>query len=252
MLVEEVPKSAHSGNSTVYFSSLINLTARSSAFSRQNQAAYDSIQSSGQDQDDGNQSGNKKSRGKVNYNLNDLMNAQTQNSSNSNNLGKNGPLKSTQQIQLEKIVSKRLLELNKETSHNFFELPKNFAYQSIHSNKNRQINENSKKSRLGNTPTTKKILAARRNLNSYFEEERNLMSVNTILSVNFQFIDQNESDHNLKRKAKNDEFRSKPFKPRLKLCCICGLNSNYSRCVNCGLFSCSVQCNRLHQELRCI
>lgn len=247
MLVEEVPKSNNSGTSTVYFTSSINLTARSNAFSRQNQLLLDAIDGDAGENGDANK-GRLKIRGKVNYNLNDLMNAQTQTTT---NINRNSPLKSSQQLQLEKIVSRRLVDLNKETTHSSFELPKNFNYQSIHFSSSNDPNK--KKSRLGNTPTTKKILAARRNLNSYFEEERNLISINSILSVNFQFIEQNESETQASKKAKsNNQPNSVIFKPRLKLCCVCGLNSNYTRCVNCGLFYCSVRCNRLHQELRCI
>lgn len=247
MLVEEVPKAGHSGSSTVYFTSSINLTARSNAFTRQNQLLLDALDGESGENSDANKGRLSKIRGKVNYNLNDLMNAQTQTTTSSN---RNGPLKSSQQLQLEKLVSRRLVDLNKETSHSSFELPKNFNYQSIHfTNSN---DPNKKKSRLGNTPTTKKILAARRNLNSYFEEERNLISINSILSVNFQFIESEPEAHASKKTKANSQRNLLVFKPRLKLCCICGLNSNYTRCVNCGLFYCSVRCNRLHQELRCI
>lgn len=251
MLVEEVPKSSKSGNSTVYFSSLINLTARPSAFSGINSIQRDGSPQLGQEQEDGNDQPNNsrmsKNRAKVNYNLNDLMNAQTQ--TNNNVTNRNTPLKSSQQIQLEKIATRRMNELNRETPSSSFDLPKNFSYQSVHS-KNKSLID--KKSRLGNTPTTKKILAARRNLNSYFEEERNLMSVNSILSVHYQFLEGDSTIAEPPSKKQKNFQRFKPFKPRLKLCCICGLNSPYSRCTLCGLFSCSVKCNRLHQESRCI
>ena len=39
-------------------------------------------------------------------------------------------------------------------------------------------------------------MAARRNLNLYFEEERNLISVNTILGINYQFVDFTDIDNN--------------------------------------------------------
>lgn len=203
MLVEEIPKSVNPNTSIVYFSSSINLTARPTA--RQQ-----------------NEESNTK-RAKVNYNVNLLMNAQTS----ANDQVDTGPLKSVQQIQLERIISKRFLELNKEPP---FELPKNFTY-----------NVHGKKKTIGNTPTTKKILSARRNLNSYFEEERNLISINTILGLNFQFIE---------IESKKDK-PAKRIKPKVKLCCMCGENSSYARCGSCGLFCCSVGCNNLHNELRC-
>lgn len=135
-----------------------------------------------------------------------------------------------------------MVELNQESSTKGFELPKNFAYTSIHSSRDNR--NSSQKSRQGNTPSTKRILAARRNLNLYYEEERNLISINTILSSNFQFIDVIDS-----RDVKNKiPERSRP---RVRLCCICGSKSNYSRCPLCGLYYCTVKCNKLHQELRC-
>ncbi|EAZ63890.2 putative BBOX Zn-finger protein [Scheffersomyces stipitis CBS 6054] len=223
MLVEEVPKTSSSNSSTIYFTSSINLSARS-------------VHRGGATGDEDSVGSNKKGRAKVNYNVNLLMNAQTQINDESNT----GPLKSAQQVQLERLVSRRLVELNKESATASFEIPKNFAYNSIHSNSN--------KSRLGQTPTTKRILAARRNLNSYFEEERNLMSINTILGVNFQFIDFAEVEAAPKiKRAKVDKI----YRPRLRLCCICGSQSHYSRCSNCGLYYCSVQCNNIHMESRC-
>lgn len=227
MLVEEVPKTSGANASTIYFSSSVNLTARLMGKDR-----YWHDES-------GEGPPNKKGRTKVNYNLNQLFNAQTQ----ANNDAKiNGPSKSARQIQLEKVVQKRLVELNQESSTKGFELPKNFAYTSIHSSRDNR--NSSQKSRQGNTPSTKRILAARRNLNLYYEEERNLISINTILSSNFQFIDVIDS-----RDVKNKiPERSRP---RVRLCCICGSKSNYSRCPLCGLYYCTVKCNKLHQELRC-
>ncbi|KAG5418887.1 hypothetical protein I9W82_003605 [Candida metapsilosis] len=172
MLVEEIPKTGGANASTIYFSSSINLTARSMGGNRQR----------GDDNNEG--PPNKKGRTKVNYNLNQLFNAQTQANNDTKN---NGPSKSAQQIQLEKVVQKRLVELSHESAGKGFELPKNFVYTSIHSTRDNR--NSSHKSRQGNTAATKRILAARRNLNSYFEEERNLISINTILSSNFQFID---------------------------------------------------------------
>ncbi|KAK6454793.1 uncharacterized protein RJT20DRAFT_129378 [Scheffersomyces xylosifermentans] len=227
MLVEEIPKSANSNSSTIYFSSSINLTARST------------VARGGQGQEEDGSGASKKGRAKVNYNVNSLMNAQTQVNDSKNT---SGPLKSAQQVQLERIVSKRLVELNKESSSSTFEIPKNFNYNSIHFN----ASKHNKKSRSGQTPTTKRILSARRNLNSYFEEERNLMSINTILGVNYQFMDFTEVASKSK-KPKVDKI----YRPRLRLCCICGSKSNYSRCYLCGLFYCSVQCNHLHAESRC-
>lgn len=207
MLVEEVPKSTANG-STVYFSSSINLSARPAFREEDGQP--------------------KKARAKVNYNLTDMMNAQIQAHANHD---RNAPLKLSEQLQLERVVNKRLVELNRELPA--FDLPKNFAYRM----------PGDTKTRLGNTPSTKRILAARRNLNSYFEEERNLISVNTILSVHYQFVDPQDTDG--KAKA------ARVAKRRVRLCCVCGMTSPYSRCGDCGMYSCSVRCNRLHKELRC-
>lgn len=224
MLVEEVPKSTNSNTSTIYFSSSINLTARLLGKSSTGESSTGSS--------------NKKGRAKVNYNLNQLMNAQTQTNEPTN---KTGTLKSTQQVQLERLVSKRLVDLSQETSTKGFELPKNFTYTSIHSKGSEKV---SHKSRLGNTPNAKRILAARRNLNLYFEEERNLISINTILTLNHQFVDFTDIDKNKRRKVER-------IRPKIRLCSICGNKSNYSRCPLCGLYYCSVKCNNLHQELRC-
>ncbi|ODV81688.1 uncharacterized protein CANTADRAFT_45980 [Suhomyces tanzawaensis NRRL Y-17324] len=230
MLVEEIPKSTNPNSSTVYFSSSVNLTARPSS-SRHAQS---------NESNDG--ASNKKGRQKVNYNVNQLMHAQIQVA---DPQAGSGPLKSTQQLQLERIVSKRLVDLTREGSSALFELPKNFAYNSIHAS----LDKNSKSARLGNTPTTKRILSARRNLNLYFEEERNLISINSILGQNYQFITDSEWEQ---AKSKVRKPVARRLRPRLKLCCICGSNSSYSRCHTCGLFSCSVRCNNLHNELRCV
>lgn len=231
MLVEEVSRHNNANSTTVYFSSSINLTARPSAFRLHNSL------------DAADPNASKKARTKVNYNLTLLMNAQTE----ANKIEESaGPLKSAQQIQLERLTSKRLAEISRDSPHNSsFELPKNFQYNSIHS-----CNDISKPtSRLGNTPTTKRILSARRNLNLYFEEERNLISINTILALNYHFLDNTDMAHGDEKSLLK---RSRPFKPRLKLCCVCGLLSSYLRCYSCGLFACSVRCNALHIELRCV
>lgn len=223
MLVEEIPKKSQSSSSTIYFSSSINLTARPS---RNNRVDGD------QDEQQTN-----KGRAKVNYNVNHLMLAQTQ----ANDVQSPSSLKSSQQVQVERIISKRLAELNKDPNPTF-DLPKGFEYKSIHSSHDAKSN----KSRLGNTPTTKRILAARRNLNSYFEEERNLISINSILNLNYQFVDFSQFEQSKRRKIDHVN------KPKLRLCCICGNKSNYTRCSLCGLYSCSVKCNRLHNESRCL
>lgn len=208
MLVEEIPKRTNANSSTIYFTSSINLTARPS-----------------RNQDNGDKPQQKKA--KINYNLNDLMNAQIQ----SDQPQATGPLKSSQQLTLERLATKRVLDLSKEGVASNFELPKNFVY------KGKDVNK-----RQGNTPSTKKILAAKRNLNLYFEEERNLVSLNSILSLNYQYLDR--YDYSKKKVIK-------PIRPRLKLCCICSNISNYARCANCGLFYCSIKCSRLHLESRC-
>lgn len=226
MLVEEVPKQTQASSSSVYFLSLVNLSARpfSKAF-------------------EGDENRNSKNRPKVNYNLTDLLNAQTQ-VNYSNGSVNSGVFKLSQQMQLERLISKRLGDLSKETPNSNFEIPKSFGYTSIHKSLS---GGDKKKIRLGNTPSTKRILAARRNLNSYFEEEKNLISINTILSVNYSFAEQQDFGTDSKRRK-----TERRFKPKVKLCCICGGQSHYSRCASCGLYSCSVRCNRLHLELRCV
>ncbi|CAK9441144.1 uncharacterized protein LODBEIA_P50130 [Lodderomyces beijingensis] len=223
MLVEEVPKSINTNAKTVYFSSSVNLSARSSGNRYADESGADSAQ---------------KGRAKVNYNLNQLFNAQTQSNSASKD---NGSLKSAQQIQLERSVQKRVSELNQESSGKGFELPKNFQYTGIRAS--RDPRHASQKSRLGTTPATKRILAARRNLNSYYEEERNLISVNTILSLNYQFLDYSETEGKPRKMERP--------RPKIRLCCICGSQSSYSRCPSCGLYFCCVKCNKLHLESRC-
>lgn len=230
MLVEEVPKQALKNSSTIYFSSLVNLLARPYFKSSESANGEDANR-------------NPKSRPKVNYNLTDLLNAQTQANYNSGTVS-SGVYKSSQQMQLERLISKRLGELSKETPSGNFELPKTFGYTNIHKTLSAA---DKKKIRLGNTPSTKRILAARRNLNSYFEEEKNLISINTILGVNYSFAEQNENIENALKKRRVE----RSFKPKVKLCCICGSNSSYSRCDLCGQYSCSVRCIRLHHELRC-
>lgn len=235
MLVEEIPKGSNSNSSTIYFSSSINLTARL-IIPKEDATS----------QGDAPAVVNKKGRAKVNYNVTQLMNAQVQLNQETSLRGGSGagPLKTTQQLQLERLVSKRLSELNQESSSKGFELPKNFTYNTIHSS---STHKKSHKSKLGNTPTTKRILSARRNLNLYFEEERNLMSVNTILALNYQFVDFAD----VERKSKKARIDSRIYRPKLRLCCICGSKSNYSRCRLCGLYFCCVKCNNLHQQLRC-
>lgn len=235
MFVEEVPKGA---NPKVYFSSSINISAR-------NPRSYVNLQDSAAESAAESASRQGKNRPKVNYNLTYLMNAQTQVA----DAAAVGNLKSAQQMQLERIISKRLADVTKEPAAGAqFELPKNFAYYSRHSGVNPD-----KKARQGNTPTTKRILSARRNLNLYFEEERNFISINSILVLNYQFVEAidgvSESEGPVSKKRKYR--RSATFKPRLRLCCICGQNSSYARCASCGLFLCSVRCNRMHLELRC-
>lgn len=230
MLVEEVPKQNDKNSLTIYFLSLINLLARPAAKHYDSSAAEDANR-------------NSKNRPKVNYNLTDLLNAQTQ-ANYSNGTITSGNFKSLQQLQLEKLIVRRLGELSKETPNANFEIPKTFGYTSIHTGPS-----GGKKVRLGNTPSTKKILAARRNLNSYFEEEKNLISINTILGVNFSFAEQN--DELLQSSLKKRRVGERVVKPKAKICCICGTLLAYSRCSDCGLYSCSVRCIRVHHESRC-
>lgn len=230
MFVEEIPSGANAKTSTVYFSSSINLTARPGSTRH------------AESQGNAEGSATKKARTKVNYNLTLLMNAQTEANKATESAG---PMKSAQQIQMERLTSKRLTELAKDSLHTGFELPKNFQYNSIHSKNKAQ----KPSARLGNTPTTKKILLARRNLNLYFEEERNLIAINTILGLNYQFLENTDMDLVNTKRGKGAATR---FKPRIKLCCICGSQSHYLRCYTCGLFTCGVRCNNLHNELRCV
>lgn len=213
MFVEEVPKKSNANSSTIYFTSSINLTARPSRINHETDVQPVA------------------KKAKINYNLNDLMTAQLQSNDSQQSAG---PLKSSQQITLERLTSKRLLELSKEGPVTNFELPKNY-----------ESKNNNKKNKQGNTPGTKKILSAKRNLNSYFEEERNLVSINSILSLNYQYLDQ--YDYLSSKKNKKEKI----FRPRIKLCCICSNVSNYARCHICGLFFCSIKCNRVHQDSRC-
>lgn len=264
MLVEEVPKTSAQKGSTVYFTSSVNLTARPPSYQDRlgssNLASSISNENSGNSNENGNgaggdgsssnngSNGNRfaKSRPKINYNLNHLMNAQTSVNDTSN--ASKGQLKSAQQIQIERLISRRIGELNKENNGSVsnFEIPKNFA-----DSRNGTLSGDKKKARLGNTPLTKKILAARRNLALYFEEERNVLNVNTILSLNYQFVDELEPML-VESSAKRQKLSRSLVKPKVKLCCICGGNSGYARCEACGLFSCSVRCNKLHLDLRCV
>lgn len=226
MLVEEIPKTISTNSTTIYFLSLINLLARPSLRSTDGQP------------DEGR---NEKNRPKVNYNITDLLNAQTQVNYNSGT-GNGGVFKSSHQMQLEKVITKRLSELSRESPNPSFELPKMFAYTSIHKNLSAT---DKKKIRHGNSLAAKKILAARRNFNSYLDEEKNWIWTNTIQGVHFLFAEQNWE---LAKKRKTGEIVSKP---KVRLCCVCGSSSPYSRCGSCGLYSCSVKCRRLHFELRC-
>lgn len=96
MLVEEVPKQALKKQFYVYFLSLVSLLARPYFKNA--------------DSEDANR--NSKNRPKVNYNLTDLLNAQTQANYNSGTVA-SGVFKSSQQMQLERLISKRLGELSK-------------------------------------------------------------------------------------------------------------------------------------------
>lgn len=225
MLIEEIPPKRNNNSSTIYFSSSINLSARPNP--RLNLG----------NNNENNQPKAKKA--KINYNLNDLMNKQIQ-----TNDGQkaNGPLKSTHQIALEKAATRRILDLSKEANNTNFELPKNFEYRN-------RAGTGNKLSRQGSTPGTKKILSARRNLNSYFEEERNLVSINTILTISYHYLDQFDAYTNLN--GSKELTQTKLFRPRIKLCCICSNISSYARCMNCGLFYCNIKCYKIHQESRC-
>ncbi|CAK7902164.1 hypothetical protein CAAN1_07S01156 [[Candida] anglica] len=246
MLVEEIPKASANKGSTIYFSSSINLTARPPVHERQIDLPQESTIENGNGTNNKNENANRlsKNRPKVNYNLTYLMNAQTQ--ANDSNVSQ-GQLKSSQQIQLERLISRRLNEINKENGggNSNFELPKNFA-------DSRNLSGDKKKSRLGNTPSTKKILSARRTLASYFEEERNVLSINSILSLNYQFLEELDPASDTQTNKRQKTSGRSVIKPKLRLCCICGSDSSYTRCDSCGLFACSVRCNKSHLESRCV
>lgn len=229
MLVEEIPKTTNANSNTIYFSSLINLLARPSSYRQ-------SSLPPGED-GDGTLRGSK-NRQKVNYNLTDLANRAVGNDS-----GAKAGLKSQQLLQLEKLITKRFTELHKE-SNTPFELPKNFSFSD---------GTAKAKARPGNTPTTKRILSARRNLNLYFEEEKDYLALNAILTRAYQFADPNDdvTVSGPKLKKQKTVGNKRAYKPKLKLCCICGNKSDYTRCFKCGLFSCSVRCNKIHEQLRC-
>ncbi|KAG7193319.1 uncharacterized protein KQ657_000733 [Scheffersomyces spartinae] len=225
MLVEEIPKTSNANSNTIYFSSLINLLARPTSLRHSNLNSTDD--------GDGTSRGSK-NRPKVNYNLTDLANKSIGNDSGSG-------LKSQQLLQLEKLITKRLTELHKESSVPF-EIPKNLSFHG----------GGKAKARPGNTPTTKRIISARRNLNLYFEEEKDYLALNAILTRAYQFADPNDGATSQKVKKQKSMISTKrAFKPKLKLCCICGNKSDYTRCFKCGLFSCSVRCNKVHVQLRC-
>lgn len=225
MLVEEVPKNRDTKSTTIYFSSSVNLSARAPVYT-----AEDNPQDDG---DDRNGHRHIKSRPKVNYNLTHLMNVQTQANEAQKTLEE---FKSSHQVQMERYVNKRIGELARDT----LEASKNMTIDTFDPS-------DKKRARQGNTPTTKKILSSKRTLNLLFEEERDILCINSILSLNYQFVDQ--IDTSLYKRKNEKEF--KRVRPRLKLCCICGSISSYSRCADCGLYSCSVRCNRMHQEVRC-
>ncbi|GEQ70756.1 hypothetical protein JCM33374_g4435 [Metschnikowia sp. JCM 33374] len=115
MLVEEVPKRGPTNSSTIYFSSSVNLQARPSSKSADSS-----------NRDEANRTS--KSRPKVNYNLTELLNAQTH-ANYSNGSVSSGVYKSSHQMQLEKLLSKRLSELGKETPNANFELRKRLLIQ---------------------------------------------------------------------------------------------------------------------------
>lgn len=222
MLVEEIPKTISTNPSIIYFLSLVKLQALPAL------------------RNDTEELRSEKNRPKVNYNITDLLNAQQQ--VNYNGSGNGGVFKSSHQMQLEKLITKRLLELSRESPNPAFELPKMFAYISTH----KWLNAADKKIRNGNSLAAKRILAARRNFNSYLDEEKNWIWTNTIQGVHFLFAEQKWELQATKRKV------LLVLKPKVRLCCVCGSQSPYSRCGACGLYSCSVKCRRLHFESRCV
>lgn len=257
MLVEEVPKTGVNKGSTVYFSSSVNLTARPFAgrggggggngvdgagaggAGASSATGHSGSGSAGGSAGSG--GGAAAARAKVNYNLNDLMNIQT---GQLESVTRHGSLKLAQQIQLERLISKRFGELNRENAlAATFELPKNFADARGGGGGDR------KAARVGNTQLTKRILAARRNLSLYLEEERNVILMNTILSLSYQFVGELEPMDALG--TKRQKLTRSLVKPKVRLCCVCGADLGYARCERCGLFLCSVRCNNVHLELRC-
>lgn len=255
MLVEEVPKTGVNKGSTVYFSSSVNMTARpfvgrgagggggvdgagASGAGASSATSHSAGGSAGGSAGIGAASA---ARTKVNYNLNDLMNIQT---GQLESVTRHGGLKLAQQIQLERLINKRFGELNRENAlAATFELPKNFADARGGGGGDR------KAARVGNTQLTKRILAARRNLSLYLEEERNVILMNTILSLSYQFVGELEPMDAMG--TKRQKLTRSLVKPKVRLCCVCGADLGYARCERCGLFLCSVRCNNVHLELRC-
>lgn len=220
MLIEEISKSFKK--------------AKTEHFSLDNNAVLESIGNNLFQEDDGIET--KKNRVKLNYNVNHLMNAQIQANGKDR---ENGITKSAQQVAFEKLVQRRLNDLNKECHKKSIDPLKDFFnnIQSLNKDQKRLL-------RTENKNSTKKKITERRTFAVYFEEEKNLVHINNILNYNYQFIDMDTSLDFEKKKTR-------VFKLNLKLCCICGEVSNYARCLNCSFYFCSVKCNLLHQSTRC-
>ncbi|CAM9015274.1 hypothetical protein WICANDRAFT_76486 [Wickerhamomyces anomalus NRRL Y-366-8] len=146
----------------------------------------------------------------------------------------------TEDLAEQKNSMKRFDELDKENYNESsrIELPKTgllFEYNRFESNSTVLQNEKKlgpKGGRLkqGNTAQVKKILASRKQLSNYLDED-----------------DKNASIlFNVVSKKKNLQF----IVPNKKLCSICGDNAPGS-CVRCNSRVCSVKCSTVHNETRC-
>ncbi|CCH43039.1 Vacuolar protein sorting-associated protein [Wickerhamomyces ciferrii] len=134
---------------------------------------------------------------------------------------------------------KRFEELDKENYNDTakIELPKNgmnFEYTKFEANQlnseHLKFGPKGGKLKQGSTTQIKKILASRKTLTNYLDEDDKTTSIL----------------FNLVSKKKNLQF----LVPNKKLCSICGDNSPGS-CVRCNSRVCSVKCSTVHNETRC-
>lgn len=213
--VEEIPRGS---DPNVYFSSNINLKASKSGYS-----------SSNTDQ-------SRKRMATGAYNLSQLEANAHDSSINENLLEVRKSMKRFQEIDRENYVDQ----------HSKLDLPRsglNVDFKNFNSedypifdliNYSNNINKNKNSSRRvkqGQTPATKKILASRKTINNYMDDD----------IVHAKIIKEG------KIYPKMDATHALPGK---KLCSICGSDSP-NRCVRCGTRYCGVKCLTIHKETRC-